>query len=95
MARRYSGDVEIRIGWDPRRREYRGNIRDPYLNMRSVIKTRSVERDPTSPAAYDDAAVQMLEDAHKKSGGRLKVERKRGRVFVRRVFQSPCPLEDV
>jgi len=94
MARRYSGDAEIRVGWDPRRREYRGSIRDPYLRMRGVLKARS-SSDPTSPAAYDEAAVQMLEDAHKKSGGRLKVERKRGRVFVRRVFQSPCPLEDV
>lgn len=93
MARRYSGDAEVRVGWDPRRRVYRGSIRDPYRHAHAVI--RGTSRDPTSPEAYDDAAVRLLEDADKRSGGRLKVERRRGRVVVRRVFQAPCPIEDL
>ena len=93
MARRYSGDAEVRVGWDPRRREYRGSIRDPYRRVRAVVPGQS-QRDPTSPEAYDEAATRLLEDADRRSGGRLKVERRRGRVVVRRVFQAPCPLED-
>ena len=94
MARRYSGDAEIRVGWDPRRREYRGSIRDPHMHVRAVHKPRS-QRDPTSPEAYDEAAEKLLDDAARRSGGKLMIERRRGRVVVRRMFQAPCPLEDL
>lgn len=95
MAIRYSGDTEIRVGWDPRRKEYRGSIRDPKRpkrNMKARFKPLLVSRNPRSPEAYDIAAVQMLQDADRHTTGGLEVERRNGRIKIRRVFQAPCPV---
>ncbi len=94
MALRYSGDAEVRVGWDPQRRIYRGSIRDPYRRVRCEITAPRTLRDPTSPRAYDEAAERLLVDADRRSGGKLKIERRRGRIVVRRMFQAPCPIED-
>ena len=56
-------------------------------------------RDPTSSDAYDDAARRLCRRAQhwaKGEGQRFMFDQdKKGRVTIRRVFQSPCPLEDL
>lgn len=104
MSIRYSGDAEIRLGYDPKRRVYRGTVVDPYLRFRGVVPAKSAARDggggdPRSPEAYDAAARRLATAAQRwaKSERRsfLVESDKRGRVTIRRVFQSPCPLEDL
>lgn len=108
MSIRYSGDAEIRLGYDPRERVYRGSVVDPYLRFPAsgqftVAAARVLRdgaaRDPRSPEAYDAAARRLATAAQRwaKSERRsfLLESDKRGRVTIRRVFQSPCPLEDL
>lgn len=99
MSVRYSGDTEIRLGFDPKGRVYRGTVVDPYLRFRGIIPMARGERDPSSPDAYDDAARRLVHFAERwaKRAGRRRfmVERRNGRVVVRRVFHAACPLEDL
>lgn len=107
MSVRYSGDAEIRIGYDAERRVYRGNVVDPNLRFRGWVPVRRARRDekdqrpssPRSSAAYDDAARRLATAAQRWArdrGRRFAVEQdEKGRIEIRRVFQSPCPLEDL
>lgn len=99
MAIRYSGDVEVRLQYDPRSREYAGSVRDPQWSGRGSVSLRQVgltrKQDPTSPDSYDRAALVFLNVmrtiAWKKFRVRLQVSTDRGSVVIRRTFQAPCP----
>lgn len=99
MAIRYSGDAEVRVGFDPKRRMYRGSVADPYLRYRGEVPvSRRFARDPTCSEAYDDAAERLAKRADGWARERKRafmVEQTKGRVRVRRVYQAPCPLEDL
>jgi hypothetical protein len=94
MAVRYSGDAEVRLSWDRRKRLYKGVVSTPRAILRYMVD-RSGHGDPRSPEAYDRAAVRMLTDLQK----RERAWRKKtilstdrlGRLKVERVFQAPCP----
>lgn len=97
MAIRYSGDVEVRLGYDPRRRAYVGSVRDPGgpngpFRWRGVYEGSS----PKNSADYDRAAKEMIiaadRDCRRESDRHLMVERDGGAIRIRRVFQAPCPI---
>ena len=94
MARRYSGDVEVRLGWDPRTRTYKGSVRDPEHRWRGSVGPRYayrfIGRDPDSSKGYDDAAKRLIEAAEADQG-RMAAERRGRTIQIRRVFQAPCP----
>lgn len=94
---RYSGDAEIRLGWDPRRRVYRGRIVDPYLRFRGgVAMNPRFQRDPRSSEAYDDAAQRFatfVQERARSRGRAFAFDEERGRIQIRRIFQSPCPMD--
>ena len=96
MSIRYSGDKEVRLGFDPKRRVYRGTVVDSNgLRWRGEVKTHAA-RDPRTPEAYDRAARQLLDRADgwaARSGKRFASESKGGRRVIRRGYQAPCPLE--
>lgn len=91
MAVRYSGDVEIRVLYDPRRQIYAGVIRTRHGEHPASVDPRRF-RDRRSSEAYDDAARRTVLAVEKRLGRRLLVERRYGQVIVRRGFRSPCPL---
>lgn len=97
MSVRYSGDTEIRLGYDRHAHVYRGTVVDPYLRFRGEVPARG--RNPSSPEAYDNAARALIHQAErwaqKQAKRRFMVEKKHGRVTIQRVFHSPCPLEDL
>lgn len=100
MSIRYSGDAEVRLGFDDAQRVYRGTVSDPNRTFRGWVPlSRAFRRDPTCSEAYDDAARRLAENAQRWARGRgraFMVEQgKGGRVSLRRVYQSPCPLEDL
>lgn len=90
MAIRYSGDVEVRFEWDPRRGVYRGTVRDPRARWRGMVDGK---RGPGAreSSAYDDAAKRLIEAAEK-DVGRLEASRGWRGIRVSRVFQAPCPM---
>lgn len=91
MAVRYSGDTEVRLGWDPRRRTYRGSVRDPRRRWRGEV--RNYHQDPQSPEAYDEAARDMIRAAERASGPfATDSDKVLKRAKIRRVFQAPCPV---
>jgi hypothetical protein len=97
MAIRYSGDTEIRLGWDGRKREYRGSVRDPYLRWRGKWKPKSrvTGGTRTDSSHYDEAARDLIHQAQfwaKQEGKSFRLETNHGRVMLRRVFQAPCPV---
>lgn len=99
-TKRYSGDAEIRVGYDRETKSYVGRVTDPYLRFRGwVSRNPRFSRNPTSSEAYDDAARRIARYAQawaKSEQTRFMVEEdKRGRVRIRRGFQAPCPLEDL
>ena len=104
MAIRYSGDAEIRLKFDEHRRIYRGTVVDPHIRFRGWVPiTRTFNRNPTSPDAYDDAAQRLAAMAQRcaraaecgfRSQRPFTIEESGQRVKLRRVFQSPCPLDD-
>lgn len=100
MALRYSGDVEIRASWDPRERIYRASVRDlslPDFRWKGLINLfYGIRTNPRSPEAYDRiarVAIMLADSAARRRRRRLGLEQERGQVVVRRVFQSPCPIE--
>ena len=93
MAIRYSGDTEVRVRWSPRDRCYIGSVRDPNHRWRGRCRKPFYQRDATSSDAYDAAAKDLLHQAQRWADGKLMVERRWGRVRVRRVFQAPCPVK--
>ena len=92
MAIRYSGDAEVRLRWDPRRRGYVGSVRDPDFHWRGRVGGR----EPRGSEDYDRAARELLSSADRacRSEQRrpLLIERTGRDVEVRRVFQAPCPV---
>lgn len=99
MAVRYCGDTEIRLRFDDGARVYVGHVVDPFLRFRGVVPAsvaRQHRNAPTSSEAYDLAARQLLHIAEgwaRRHGRRFATDRKNGRPVVRRMFQSPCPLD--
>lgn len=97
MAIRYSGDTEVRVFYDPRKHIYVGDVRDPYLHWKGKVGRSLFISDPKSPEAYDKAALSLLKQAqrwahHKFKRAQFQAETKLGRIRIRRVFQSPCPV---
>jgi len=87
MATRYSGDVKLNV------RHTGGGTyvvtTTVYRGFSSMRGPRCVLRGPKTPTseAYDGAAREAL-----KLFPGLPVTRERGRIIVRRTFQSPCPI---
>ena len=97
MAKRYSGDVEVRVTLiDGGARTYVASVRAPGERGRARVTSRDPFVDPASPEAYDRVARRVLEaadEAARGSGEGLPLERDgRGRPLVRRTYQSPCPV---
>lgn len=96
MAIRYSGDVEVRLGYNPKAKEYRGTVRDPYLHWRGVWRPSILHRATRSRSdAYDEAARELVMQAQasaKKKKKSFQLEIKHGHIILRRVFQAPCPV---
>ena len=96
MSVRYSGDAEVRVGYDPKRRVYRGTVVDSNgLRWRGEVGAHA-SRDPRTPESYDRAARALLtraEGSAARSGKRFTSEKKNGRYVIRRGYQAPCPLE--
>jgi Arc/MetJ family transcription regulator len=93
MAIRYTGDVEVRIQWDPRRRLYVGSVRDPRARWRTILVPQRRIASPASSEAYDYAARVLVERAERELGRRLPADRDGSKIRIRRVFQAPCPRE--
>jgi hypothetical protein len=94
MAIRYSGDVEVRVSWDPTLPGYRGTVRGRSMRWRGAIAARRRPRDEDLSKAYDEAAVMLLraaERAAKARGRHFELEDIGGRIQVSRMFQAPCP----
>ena len=96
MSVRYSGDAEVRLGYDPKKRVYRGTVVDSNgLRWDGEVGTHGA-RDPRAPESYDRAARQLLVRASRdvaRRGKRFASESKKGRHVIRRGYQAPCPLE--
>ena len=96
MAKRYSGDTEVRVHWDPRSKVYSGRVRDPHKRWSGEVGARYAYRltgrDLDSSEAYDDAARRLIQAAERDEG-RFMAERSAGRIRIRRVFQAPCPAD--
>lgn len=91
MAIRYSGDAEVRVRWDAKRRLYWGSVADPNYHWRGVLPAHKLRRRVgANPEAYDQVARYFFEQAHL-TYPRLRIETKMGIVEVRRVYQAPCP----
>lgn len=97
MSIRFSGDAEIRLGWDRRARLYRGCVVDPYLRFRGGVPLRpQYAHAPTSSDAYDDAATRLATLAQQWARSQRRsfaLDEERGRIQIRRIFQSPCPVD--
>lgn len=99
MTVRYSGDTEIRLRHNHKRRCYEGAVVDPYLRFRGWVPVaRKFARDPQCSEAYDDAAKRLAALAErwaKSERRRFMVEFTHDGIRIRRGFQAPCPLEDL
>lgn len=101
MAVRYSGDVEVRVLWDPRKRIFVGSVRDPYVRCRCSAPRPTAVRGKRilhrSSESYDLMALLFLRQAARWAKETrnhvLRLEQKRGHIVVRRIFQAPCPIE--
>jgi hypothetical protein len=92
MAIRYSGDTEVRLGYDRKHRVYRGSVRDPYKKWNGEVSSFSF--DPYTSSNYDHAAIKLIAKAQSQLG-KFEIEKEKGRIKIRRVFQSPCPVKMV
>lgn len=87
MAVRYSGDVEVRMHYDPARSMYRATVRDEDHLWRGTAGAHN----PPTPETYDRLARAMIHRAERDLKKRLKTKRDKGRLEVSRLFQAPCP----
>lgn len=94
MAIRYSGDTEIRFGWDNKSRVYRGTVRDPNKFWKGQVSKSFYVLNPYDSDAYDKAAYQLLKQAQKEKG-KFQTEKNGLFIKIRRVFRSPCPTKMV
>lgn len=101
MAVRYSGDAEVRVLWDPKRRMFLGRVRDPYVRWRGTAprptQARGRRQLHRASESYDLMATIFLRRAQtwarETHDHELQIEEERGRLKIRRVFQAPCPTE--
>lgn len=101
MAIRYSGDCEVRVIFVEAM--FVGRVRTPRSLVKGSISARDVDRligdkkrvRPGTPESYDRAALAMLVLAQIRLRKRLPVDRRQNRILIRRVFVSPCPIEDI
>lgn len=107
MAKRYSGDIEVRIEVKPyvgddgkRRLFYFASVAAPHHRGRGILSPRECGvggllggEDVRSPEAYDKAAVAFIELAVKKGAGIAKHAARGddGKIEVLRVQHAPCP----
>lgn len=93
MAIRYSGDVEVRVT-SLRKGLYLAKVRAPGEHATLEIRRRFLFRDANDPKAYDAIAEEAISEVVKQIGP-LPVEfDDSGDIFIRRVFQAPCPTDD-
>lgn len=97
MSIRYSGDTEVRLGYDEHHRVYRGSVADGQLRWHGEVSPSS-KIDPRDPRAYDVAAQHLLRDAEawaRSQRRRFMLDWPRGKELpsVRRVFQAACPIK--
>lgn len=93
MAIRYSGNTEVRFGWDRRRKVYRGSVRDPYRRWTGEV-SKFTFFSPNTPESYDRAAIFLIQKAQNETG-KFDIELEGNKIKIRRVFQSPCPTKMV
>ena len=105
MAKRYSGDIELRIicrpyrGWNGKMGLfYFASIAAPGHRGRAILSLREVGiwplQDPKSPESYDKAAVAFLELADQKEKiGRFASRDAKGKYSILRVQHAPCPVD--
>lgn len=101
MAIRYSGDVEIRVWWDPDLHAYRAVVRDPFLRWSGVWSSRKL-KDPTrlGPEARHAQIERAVLGASRRASAALRKrgadfafkKNRQGRIQLSSVFQSPCPV---
>lgn len=91
MAIRYSGDTEIRVGWDRKRRAYRGTVRDPRLRWEGEWTPLVMFGTRTSSEAYDQAAKNLLRLAQRWAESKPRRRFKSDGTKLSRIFQAPCP----
>jgi len=92
MAIRYSGDVEIRL--QKGRSGYFGTVRAPQFRLRVIVPQGFLKPQRNEHLAFDHAAILMVKIAEVQTRRVLPLETDaRGRIFLRRVFQSACPEE--
>ena len=96
-AIRYSGEVEVRVGFDRALDAYLGRVSDPYAIWRGRVSRGTRTSQPNSSAAYDEAAARLIraaDDWAVRTGRPLfEADRRLGRIRIRRTFQAPCPTK--
>jgi hypothetical protein len=93
MAIRYSGDVEIRMQYKGRDL-YIASVRAPGEHILLAIRQRFLFKNAGESKAYDAIAEEALQQAMKHTELPAEFDT-RGNPVVRRVFQSPCPVDDI
>jgi hypothetical protein len=83
MAIRYSGDVEVRMGWEAG--VVRGSVTDGEKPHKFAVKFRK----RPSPDDYDRISVKFLSLALAVVSD-LPADVKNGRIQIRRIYQAPC-----
>jgi hypothetical protein len=104
MAKRYSGDIEIRISyklhmsWSGKPEMfYIATIAAPDHRGNGILSPREVgvdlkSEDPQSSESYDKAAFAFLALANKQDGIGEYAGIEDGKVVMLRVQQAPCPI---
>lgn len=103
MAKRYSGDIEIRmtvrpyIGWNGRRANfYFASIAAPGERLRGILSRREVglsaHANMRTPDAYDQAAIAFIRFAHERYGIGKHATYEHGQPVVLRIQHAPCPV---
>ena len=98
MAKRYSGDVELRIEYGDDGFYYAA-IRSPGERGRAILSAREIGltrkyffgEPMNTPEAFDKAALAFLQLTEKRNRD-LPIEYdESGHIVIRRSFQAPCP----
>lgn len=98
MAKRYSGDVELRIEYG-NDGFYYAAIRSPGERGRAILSAKEVGLTRkyyfggkmNTPDAFDSAAIAFLQLTEKRNRA-LPIEfDEKGKIIIRRTFQAPCP----
>jgi hypothetical protein len=106
MAKRYSGDIEIRIaykkyrGWNGKMAMfYFATVAAPGYRRRGILSPREAKidlkkEDPRSPESYDKVALAFLVMGEAADGAARKFGNvsSNGEVELLRIQQAPCPF---